>query len=172
MINFLIKKKLNPEEKEILKGVGEVYINRLMNGELEKHSRAKAWTQILENAKRLDNEWENKAEPEPREDSAPDSDDKDGLTPPKKQEKGGMEKKQLEEELLMLFPIYGCKRSVSNPKAKFQMDILKEDLLLRSARLVIIRYDSSSISKRYLSRIQGQVSELHKKTQQTELGDI
>ena len=56
MINFLIKKKLNPEEKEILKGVGEVYINRLMNGELEKHSRAKAWTQILENAKRLDNE--------------------------------------------------------------------------------------------------------------------
>ena len=56
MINFLIKKKLNPEEKEILKGVVEVYINRLMNGELEKHSRAKAWTQILENVKRLDNE--------------------------------------------------------------------------------------------------------------------
>ena len=51
MAAYLAKNKFTKAKEEILKCVLDGYINKLMNGELEKHTKTSAWKKILEKAK-------------------------------------------------------------------------------------------------------------------------
>ena len=51
LINFLIKKKPTKDEEEILKHVVEVYVDKLVSGTFEKHTKAQAQNKILQNTK-------------------------------------------------------------------------------------------------------------------------
>ena len=62
MSTYLTKNKFTNAEQQLLNGVLDDYIDKLMNGKLKKHTKTAAWKNILEKAKEVEAESENEGE--------------------------------------------------------------------------------------------------------------